>query len=373
MGPRYAFPPDIMRQPRNRVVQVRHFGDAGGLEVVDAPLPTAGPGEVRVRVLASSLQYTDVLIRRHLYPQTARLRLPFTMGYDVVGEIDQVGAGVRGFQVGDRVADMTVVGSNAAYRTLRADHLTRVPPGVDPAEAATLILSWMTAHQLLLRAAHVQRGQRVLVQGAAGAVGQALLVLGKLAGVEPWGTARAEHAPLVRELGGTPIDYEREDFTRVLPDGFDVVFDGVGEDGYRRSFAALKPGGLLLAIGYSASVQAQQHMRAILMSIARLYLWRFLPGGKRARFYSINFMRMRHPRWFRADLERLLALLAAGAIRPRVAERISLDEVADAHRRLEAGGLQGKIVLCPDLDSPRDRAQSPRQPRPTSAAPPPAH
>ena len=355
-----------MRKPRNRVVQVMRFGGPDGLEVVDAPLPTAGRDEVRVRVLASGMEYTDVLIRRHLYPQTARHRPPFVMGYDVVGEIDQLGAGVSGFQLGDRVADMTVLGSNAAYRTLRADDLTRVPAGVDVAEAATLILSWMTAYQLLHRAARVQRGQRVLVHGAAGAVGQALLVLAKLAGLQVWGAARGEHAALIRKLGATPIDYKREDFTGVLPGGFDVVFDGIGEDGYRRSFAALKPGGLLLAIGYSASVQAQQRMRTILMSIARMYLWRFLSGGKHARFYSINVMRARHPAWFREDLERLFGLLATRTIRPRVAERISFDEVAEAHRRLEAGGLEGKLVLCPDLPSRRDRMPPPREPRPTS-------
>ena len=225
-----------MMEPRNRVVQVSRFGDPEGLEVVDAPLPTAGRGEVRVRVLASSLNYTEVLIRRHLYPQTMRLRPPFVMGYDVVGEIDQLGDGVRDFQIGDRVADMTVVGSNADYRTLRADDVARVPVGVDAAEAATLILSWTTAYQLLHRAARVQRGQRVLVHGAAGAVGQALLVLGRLAGLELWGTARGEHMALVRELGATPIDYQREDFTRVLPGGFDVIVDGIGEDGYRRSY-----------------------------------------------------------------------------------------------------------------------------------------
>ena len=90
-------------------------------------------------------------------------------------------------------------------------------------------------------------------------------------------------------------------------------------------------------------------MLTMLMWIARLYLWRWLPGGKRARFYSINVMRARHPAWFREDLERLFGLLATGAIRPRVAERISFDEVAEAHRRLEAGGLDGKLVLCPAL------------------------
>lgn len=341
--------------PRNRVVQVSRFGDPDTLEVVDGPLPIAGRGEVRIRVLASSLNYTEVLIRRHLYPQTMGLRPPFVMGYDVVGEIDQLGDGVHGLQIGDRVADMTVVGSNADYRTLRADDVARVPAGVDAAEAATLILSWTTAYQILHRAARVQRGQRVLVHGAAGAVGQALLVLGRLAGLELWGTARGEHMALVRELGATPIDYQREDFTRIVPGGFDVIVDGVGEDGYRRSYAALKPGGLLCAIGFSASVQAQRRMLPIVMEIARLYLWRLLPGGKRARFYSVNAMRARHPAWFKEDLERLFGLLAMGAIRPRVAERIAFEDVSEAHRRLEAGGLEGKLVLCPGLASPRDR------------------
>src|SRR5262245_48505525 len=167
-----------MREPRNRVVQVRRFGGPDELEVIDAPLPEPGRGEVRVRVLASGVEYTDVVIRRHLYPQTMLRRPPFVLGYDLVGEVDALGKGVSGFKLGDRVADMTVLGSNASYRLLRADHLTRVPPGVDAAEAAALILSWTTAYQLLHRTAHVQRGQRVLVHGAAGAVGQALLTLG---------------------------------------------------------------------------------------------------------------------------------------------------------------------------------------------------
>ena len=355
-----------MTEPRNKVIQVRRFGGPDGLEMVDTPLPTAGRGEVRVRVLASGLEYTDVLIRRHLYPQTMHRRPPFVLGYDVVGEIDQLGDGVSGFQLGDRVADMTVVGSNAAYRTLRPSDLTRVPSGLDVAEAATLILSWTTAYQLLHRAAGVQQGQRVLVQGAAGAVGQALLALGRLAGLELWGTARSAHAALIRELGATPIDYQHEDFTRVLPGGFDVVFDGIAEDGYRRSFAALKRGGLLCAYGYSAGVQAHRRMLTMLMWIARLYLWRWLPGGRRARFYSINVMRARHPAWFREDLEQLFGLLTTRAIRPRVAERISFEEVAEAHRRLEAGGLEGKLVLCPDLPSRRDREPVQRQLGPTS-------
>jgi NADPH:quinone reductase-like Zn-dependent oxidoreductase len=339
-----------MSEPRNRVVRVARFGGADQLEVVDAPLPTAGLGEVRVRVLASSVEYTDVVIRRHLYPETMRRRPPFVLGYDVVGEIDQLGEGVTDFQLGDRVAELTVLGSNAAWRTLAADGLTRVPPGVDVAEAAALILSWTTAYQLLHRAARVERGQRVLVQGATGAVGRALLALGRLAGVELWGTTRGRHAALVRELGATPIDSRHDDVTRAVPGGFDVVFDGVGRDGYDGSFAALARGGLLCAFGYTAGVRPERGPASIVTWLARQYLhylWRWRPAGKRMRIYSINVMRARHPEWFREDLARLLELAQAGAIQPRVAERISFDQVAEAHRRLEVGGLEGRLVLEP--------------------------
>ena len=137
-------------------------------------------------------------------------------------------------------------------------------------------------------------------------------MLGKPAGLELWGAARGEHVALIRGLGATPIDYKREDFTRVLPGGFDVVFDGIGEDGFRGLFAALSRRGELCAHGDPAGVQAQRRMPTILMWIARLYLWRWLPGGKRAGFYSINLMRALHPAWFQADLEQLFGLLANG-------------------------------------------------------------
>jgi len=116
-----------MSEPRNLVVQLKRFGGPDQLELVDAPMPMAGKGEVRIRVLASGMEYTDVVIRRHVYPQTMHLRPPFVLGYDVVGEIDQIGDGVSGFRLGERVADMTVIGSNAVYRTLRARDLVRVP------------------------------------------------------------------------------------------------------------------------------------------------------------------------------------------------------------------------------------------------------
>jgi len=347
-----------MSEQFNRVVQARRFGEIDGLEVAELPVPRARRGEVRVRVLASGIEFTDTLIRRHRYPQTMFFRTPLVMGYDLVGEIDQLGDDVRGFSAGDRVADLTVVGSNGSWRTLPAKTLVRVPAGLDPAEAAALILSWTTAYQLLHRAARVREGQLVMVQGGAGAVGQALIVLGKLAGLEIWSTARAEHADLVRDLGATPIDYRHEDFTRVLPGGFDAVFDGLGQGGYDRPFEALKRGGVLCAFGYSAGVPKESGVLAVLTWLMRQYLrylWVWRPKDRRLFMYSINLMRARHLDWFKEDLEHLFALLEKGVIKPRIAERISFDKVGLAHRRLEAGGLQGKIVLCPGL-GPRPEA-----------------
>ena len=202
--------------------------------------------------------------------------------------------------------------------------------------------------------------QRVLVHGAA-AQSVSAARPGRAAGLELWDLPR-EHATLVRELGATPIeliDYQREDFTHVLPGGFDAVFDGIGQNGYGRSFAALKRGGVLCIYGYTARAQQQRRLLTLSMWLARQYLqylWKWLPSGKRARIYSINAMRALHPAWFREDLERLFGLLETRAIQPRVAERISFAEVAEAHRRLEAGGLEGRLVLCPDLPPPRDRA-----------------
>jgi NADPH:quinone reductase len=327
-------------------LRLTRFGGPDALVLDEAPLPRPGPGQVRVRVRAASVQFTDVIIRRGAYPDLKE-RPPFTPGYDVVGEIDAVGPGVEGLRPGQRVADLTTIGSYARYRLLEADRVVPVPEGVDAAEAAALVLSWVTAYQLLHRHAEARRGQRILVQGAAGAVGQALLRLGQFAGLEVFGTARAEHAALVRSFGATPIDYRAEDPADVLPDGVDVVFDGIGEAGFARSWALVRRGGLLAPIGFSQPVLDGAPMWRVALWYLRVMLWNRWPNGKRARFYSITSYRDKHPAHFREDLGQLFAWLADGTIRPRVAERLGLADVPDAHRRLEAGGLDGKLVLVP--------------------------
>jgi NADPH:quinone reductase-like Zn-dependent oxidoreductase len=322
-------------------VWLRRFGGPEGFELVESPMPAAGKGEVRVRVLAASVQFTDVLLRKGKYPDLDQ-KPPLVLGYDVVGQIDQLGPGVPSSWLGERVADLTMTGSYVTHRTLRLDRVVRVPPGVDAAEAVALVLSWVTAWQLLHREARGRSGERVLVLGATGAVGQALLALGRLAGLDMWGTARPEHFARVRELGATPVGNHLDD----LP-GFDIVLDGIGERGCSGSWARVKAGGRLIAFGFSQPIQSGASLLKMGYWLGRLHLWNWLPNGRAARFYSITSMRKRHPDWYRADLAQLFELLAQRGIHPRIAERIGLADVADAHRRIEKGGLDGKIVICP--------------------------
>jgi len=330
----------------NSRMVLNRFGGPDGFSLVEDAIPEPGPGQIRVRVLAASVQFTDVIIRKGDYPDL-KAKPPFTPGYDVVGEVEAVGPGVDGVRVGQRVADMTMTGSYARYRVLDASRVVPVPDGVDAAEAVSLVLSWMTAYQLLHRHAKVERGQRVLVQGAAGAVGRPLLRLGQLAGLETFGTARAEHADLVASYGATPIDYRNEDFRDVLSDGVDVAFDGIGEAGFAKTWEVVRRGGMLSAYGFSHATQEDLPFWKIASWYLRIPLWNVWPNGKRAGFYSITKMRAAHPGWFREDLAQLMAWLADGTIRPRVAERIGLADVPEAHRRIEAGGLDGKLILVP--------------------------
>jgi NADPH2:quinone reductase len=338
--------PRAAASKRQQVLSLQRFGDTDGFELQDGDMPTAGPGEVRIRVLAASVQFTDLIMRNGKYPDLEQ-KPPLVLGYDVVGEIDDLGPGVTGFAIGDRVADLTVTGSYARYRTLRADRVVRLPPGVESAQAATLVLSWVTAYQLLHRHARVEKGQRVLIHGAAGAVGQALLALGELAGLRMWGTVRAKDSELVRSFGATPIDFEASNDQMFGPGNFDAVFDGIGAGGFVRSWASLKRGGILAAYGLSAAVKSGARLLTVGWWLTRLRVWDLWPNGKAARFYSIVALRDAHPDWYRADLKQLFLLLADRAIRPLVAERIGLPDVADAHRRLEAGRVGGKIVICP--------------------------
>jgi NADPH2:quinone reductase len=158
-------------------------------------------------VLAAGVALPDIMARQGVHPETPRV--PFTPGWDLVGVVDRLGDGVSGIAPGQIVAAMPISGAYAEFVCLRQRELVPVPSGLEPAAAVSLILNYITAYQMMHRSAKVSPGQRVLIHGASGGVGTALLQLGRLAGLEMYGTCSARGAPAVTELGGTPIDYQQ--------------------------------------------------------------------------------------------------------------------------------------------------------------------
>ena len=319
------------------------------LKIVEDEIPVPAPGQVRVKNLASGVAYADVLMRRGLYPKVPEF--PFAPGYDIVGDIDAVGAGVQGFPVGQRVAALTMIGGYAQYTLVPAAHLVAVPPDLDPAEAVSLVLNYVTAYQMMYRNAHLQSGQSLLIHGAAGGVGTAALQLGKILELQMFGTASKAKHQLVSSLGATPIDYRSENFAeriqQLSPGGVDCVLDPIGGTQWLTSYRCLHPKGTLVCYGASSAV-AEGKLSAGL-GFAILGLLKLAPGGKRAFWYNVKNLRDAHPDQFREDLSKLFELLAARQIQPVIGAKFPLHQAAEANRLLEQARVTGKIVLLPQV------------------------
>jgi NADPH2:quinone reductase len=272
---------DVNSMKHRRVVVSRH-GGPDVLQVVEEDLPEPRAGEVRVKVLAAGVSAHDLMFRRSgSLPGSPRV--PFTLGEDIVGVVHKLGEGVSTVERGQTVAGYPRGGGYAESICLPASELVPVPAGVDAAEAVCLVANYLTAHMVLHRTASVRSGERVLVHGAAGGVGSALLELGKLAGLEMYGTASKCNHELVSALGATPIDYRTEDFVErihsLTGDGVDAVFDPVG--GARqlwRSYRALRKGGRLAWFGVAGTKKAG--LRIIPLTLLMVFLLKLIPGGK---------------------------------------------------------------------------------------------
>lgn len=326
---------------------LNEFGGPEVLHVVEEDaLPEPGSDEVRVKVLAASATFTDTMVRKGTY-YGFKETPPFSPGYDMVGVVDKLGVGVTGLEIGQMVADLTVWGAYTEYMLRPADALVPVPAGLDPAEAVSMVLSYVTAYQMLHRIAKVQRGQKILVHGAGGAVGTALLELGGLLDLEMYGTASKSKHDLVKNLGGIPIDYKSEDFLERVQaldgDGMNASFDAIGGENFKRSFDSLKNGGTLVAYGFYN--QAMGRGGSVPMAYTKVALWNILPNGRKTSFYSIGALRKKNPEWFKEDLSVLFDLLAAGKIKPSIERRMNLEDAAQAHELIEEAAVKGRIVL----------------------------
>jgi NADPH:quinone reductase len=333
---------------------VRRLGGPEVLETVEEEAPEPMRGEVRVRVLAAGVSFADLLMREGIHPE--KTLLPFTPGWDIVGVVEKTGEDAPQAMLGQMVAAMPIHGGYTQYICLPLSELTLVPAGLDPDQAVSLVLNYVTAYQMIHRVAHALPGQRVLIHGAAGGLGTALLQLGRLAGLEMFGTASLATHRIVSDLGAIPIDYQKVDFVeeihRLTGEGVDAVFDGVGEANVWRSFQALRRGGRVIVYGFTSFLRKGQLTGGLRYRFRGLvrpawYALRALlsPGGRRILPYSIQMLKRRKPAWFREDLSGLLDLLRDHKIQPIVAERIPLREARHAHELLGQGSVRGKLVL----------------------------
>jgi NADPH:quinone reductase len=353
-------------------VIVDHYGGPEVLKVVEEDDPRPGPGEVRVRVLAAGVSYTDAMLRAGTYLGVPKP--PFTPGYELVGVVEELGPGCSRLRVGDRIGALTVWGADAERVCVPEASAVEVPEDLDPAEILSLVFTYMTAYQLLHRTAKVKRGEAVLVHGAAGRVGTAVLELGAVAGLRMYGTCSARDRAAVEQLAAVPIDYRNEDFlarVRELPgNGVDVVLDGLGGKISLRSFRALRPGGRLVIYGHSSTIShGHRSWRGWVewyASTATVALWGLLSPRRQVSAYRIQKLREGHqvlpmgsrrplpvgggprnPDWFREDFAVLLDLLRRGEIHPVVAERLPFTDARHAHELLESAAAKGKLVLVP--------------------------
>jgi NADPH:quinone reductase-like Zn-dependent oxidoreductase len=296
----------------------------GGPEMMkfgETPDPKAGPGEVVVDIHAASVNGADPKVRRG----NGRYKLdkfPHIMGRDFSGVVSAVGPGVTDFKVGDAVFAVTDVGIEGAYAekiAIKAAIVAKKPEGLSHAEAAALGLVSLTALTAIEDTAHLKAGETILIQGGAGGVAGFAVQLAKHLGAKVITTASAGNHAYVRSLGADQvIDYNAEDFTKIGP-VCDVVFDTVGGNVRAGSYAVLKPGGKLVWIAPA-------------------------PEGFKPPREDVETLRPDVKR-DRAHLERLVALLKAGAVRPPAIHRYKLADAAEAHRVSEARHLQGKLVL----------------------------
>ncbi|MER6427456.1 medium chain dehydrogenase/reductase family protein [Streptomyces sp900105245] len=325
-----------------------------GLEIRHGAVPTAGPGQVVVRVEATGVSFAEQQMRRGRYYDQPPF--PFVPGYDLVGTVLATGEGVDPALAGTRVAALVKVGGWASHVLVDAADAVPVPFGIGAAEAETLVVNGITAWQMLHRKAHVRAGHTVVVHGANGGVGSVLVQLAQAAGARVIGTASARHHDALRERGVVPVDYRGDDVAAriraLAPGGVDAVFDHVGGRGIVGSWSLLAPGGTLVSYG-SASTRDDEGSKQwpVLKLLLRVWLWNALPNRRSAYFFNVwagrSLAKNRFRARLRADLTEVFDALRRGEVTAQIAAQLPLTHVAEALRLAESGTVAGKVVLKP--------------------------
>jgi NADPH:quinone reductase-like Zn-dependent oxidoreductase len=302
-----------------KAVFINQFGGPEVLQYGDMPDPVAGPGQVVIDVVAASINGADWRVRAGLYSEG---KFPLILGRDFSGTVAALGAGVEDLKVSDAVFGVLEAGREGAYAeklAITAAIVAKKPATLSHIDAAALALTGLTALISVETTLKLQRGETILIQGGAGGVASIAIQIAKHIGARVITTTSAANIDYVRGLGADQvIDYRAQDFTQVIS-GCDAAFDTVGGDVAQKCFAVLRPGGRAAFIASGA--QAPQPDRADVTSLR--------PAVGRAR----------------APLERIAALVAAGAVRPPEIKLYRLSQAAEAHRVSEGRHFRGKLVF----------------------------
>ncbi|KOP69865.1 alcohol dehydrogenase [Lysinibacillus sp. FJAT-14745] len=331
----------------NTRVIVTRYGGPQVIDVIEEPLRKPERGEIRVKVQAAGVALADIMRREGKYPLSPIP--PFTPGYDAIGIVDELGEGVQKYLIGDKVAVFfNGTGGYASYVYAMDDEVVGIPSHIDSVTAVAVILNYVTAYQMLHRIAKVAEGERILIHGAGGGVGTALLELGKLAKLDMYGTASLTKHSIVSQYGAMPIDYRNEDFVDTLriqaPEGMNVVFDPIGGRNYVRSMKTLSKNGRFIGYGYTSILQ-QENSEEWTKEWESLAKNQTTEKGNPIYLYSITSLKKERLDWFKEDVCSLLTLLEEGKINPLISYRLPLREAAHAQELLENSLSVGKVVL----------------------------
>jgi NADPH:quinone reductase-like Zn-dependent oxidoreductase len=296
-----------------RAARIHEYGDASVIRFDDIPRPSPGPGEVLVRVTATSFNPSEVGLRAGYLQGLLDVTLPHTLGWDVSGTVTELGVGVTGLAVGDRVIGL-VSGSAAEYVVAPAAELAHAPHSIPPAHAAAIPVDGLTAWQAVFDHARIGAGQRVLINGAGGGIGLFAVQLAKHAGATVIATASPRSTEAVRRLGADEIvDYT----ATALPGGMDVVLN----------LAAVSP----------QEAAALARLGRVVVTVATP-----IEAPNAHHFVGAN-----EP----AQLTAMAELIDKGELMVEIAETHPLTHLTEIHRRAEAGQTRGKIVLIPEETS----------------------
>ena len=316
-----------------RAYRIRAFGGDAGLETLDRPSP--GPGQVLLRIAACGLNFADLLMLKGDYQE--RPEPPFTLGMEVAGTVEALGDGVAGLAPGDRVAVFAGQGGLADWGVFPADRCVRLPDAMPFDHAAAFLIAYGTSHLALKHRAHLQPGETLLVTGAAGGVGLTAVEIGKALGARVIACARGADKLAVAQAAGADhlLDSDTVDLRREVKalGGADVVYDAVGGDTFMAALRATNPEGRLLPIGFAGGGVPQ--IPANLLLVKNLTVLGVYWGG---------YMAFK-PRIVTDSIAELMAMYAAGQLRPHVSHALPLDRVDEALELLRSRKSTGKVVV----------------------------